>query len=441
MEETRSSTNSNLTEKREKSILGTWRKRRRFYSLEHGDYFIDRHRPTFEVVLDYFVYGELRRPADIPLDIFVNELCYYNLDKNGLEGFLHDEGILMVEQEKTVKEKKSFKSKMEKAQFKVWQCLEDPQSSKIALAYSIVSMVITISSVIMLCLDSLPALEKLSEKLDKCHNSSQTRTEANHDGDCPKFSVDYILFIMESIFNSWFALEYIARFMSCDEKKAFVKNWLNIIDVIAILPFSESFQATTVYHSAPMLVQLAIIQLSIALCFAVSIFIVEQGVEGNQFHNMIDATWYALITMYTVGYDKDECKLTADELTNEPTKEKSQRIDHFHKSLTQSLRRNKASLNIFSESFQATTVYHSAPMLVQLAIIQLSIALCFAVSIFIVEQGVEGNQFHNMIDATWYALITMYTVGYGDFVPVSPMGRLLGTGCAILGLLDMGKGF
>lgn len=25
--------------------------------------------------------------------------------------------------------------------------------------------------------------------------------------------------------------------MSCDEKKAFVKNWLNIIDVIAILPY------------------------------------------------------------------------------------------------------------------------------------------------------------------------------------------------------------
>ena len=89
-----------------------------------------------------------------------------------------------------------FKSKLEKVQFKVWQCLEDPQSSKIALVYSIVSMVITISSVIMLCLDSLPALEKLSEKLDKCHNSSEARTEANHDGDCPKFSVDYILFVM-----------------------------------------------------------------------------------------------------------------------------------------------------------------------------------------------------------------------------------------------------
>ena len=51
---------------------------------------------------------------------------------------------------------------------------------------------------------------------------------------------------------------------------------------------------------------------------------------------------------YLYNLDKDECKLRADELTNEPTKEKSQRIDHFHKSLTQSLRRNKASLNMLS---------------------------------------------------------------------------------------------
>ena len=49
--------------------------------------------------------------------------------------------------------------------------------------------------------------------------------------------IDASKFSLESIFNSWFALEYLARFMSCDEKKAFVKNWLNIIDVIAIMPY------------------------------------------------------------------------------------------------------------------------------------------------------------------------------------------------------------
>ena len=51
---------------------------------------------------------------------------------------------------------------------------------------------------------------------------------------------------------------------------------------------------------------------------------------------------------YLYNLDKDECKLRPEELTNEPTKEKSKRIDHFHKSLTQSLRRNKASLNMMS---------------------------------------------------------------------------------------------
>ena len=42
---------------------------------------------------------------------------------------------------------------------------------------------------------------------------------------------------MESLFNTWFTLELVLRFISCDKKLAFVKNWLNIIDLIAILPY------------------------------------------------------------------------------------------------------------------------------------------------------------------------------------------------------------
>lgn len=37
-------------------------------------------------------------------------------------------------------------------------------------------------------------------------------------------------------------------------------------------------------------------------------------------------------------------------------------------------------------------------------------------------------------DGIWWALATVSTVGYGDVVPVSPLGRLLGVGLIIMGL-------
>lgn len=58
-------------------------------------------------------------------------------------------------------------------------------------------------------------------------------------------------------------------------------------------------------------------------------------------------------------------------------------------------------------------------MLIQLAIIQLSLALCFAVVTFFFERENSQGQFRNMIDSLWYALITMYTIGYGDQVFVT----------------------
>lgn len=53
---------------------------------------------------------------------------------------------------------------------------------------------------------------------------------------------------------------------------------------------------------------------------------------------------------------------------------------------------------------------------------------------YIVEHEAQPDVFASIPDAMWWAIVTMTTVGYGDMVPVTPVGKLLGGVIAIVGL-------
>ncbi len=53
---------------------------------------------------------------------------------------------------------------------------------------------------------------------------------------------------------------------------------------------------------------------------------------------------------------------------------------------------------------------------------------------FYLESDVQPDQFPNIINAFWWAIATLTTIGYGDVYPVTGWGRLLSGVIAILGI-------
>jgi voltage-gated potassium channel len=64
--------------------------------------------------------------------------------------------------------------------------------------------------------------------------------------------------------------------------------------------------------------------------------------------------------------------------------------------------------------------------LLALSGISLLIVFIGAYVVLLLEQGTEGAQITNLSDAVWWSISTVTTVGYGDIVPESAAGRIMG---------------
>ena len=60
------------------------------------------------------------------------------------------------------------------------------------------------------------------------------------------------------------------------------------------------------------------------------------------------------------------------------------------------------------------------------------------IGIYLIESPHEGAQITNLIDAFWWVSATVTTVGYGDVVPVTDLGRLMGIALMFIGITIIG---
>ncbi|XP_042801513.1 potassium voltage-gated channel subfamily A member 5 isoform X3 [Panthera leo] len=225
------------------TLLGDPAKRLRYFDPLRNEYFFDRNRPSFDGILYYYQSGgRLRRPVNVSLDVFADEIRFYQLGDEAMERFREDEGFIKEEEKPLPRNE---------FQRQVWLIFEYPESSGSARGIAIVSVLVILISIITFCLETLPEFRDERELLrhpPAPHQPPGPARGANGSGALappsgptvapllPRTLADPF-FIVETTCVIWFTFELLVRFFACPSKAEFSRNIMNIIDVVAIFPY------------------------------------------------------------------------------------------------------------------------------------------------------------------------------------------------------------
>ena len=293
------------------TLLGNPEKRKRYFDEKKNEYFFDRHRGAFTAILYYYQSGGLiERPLHVPMNIFVEELNFFQLTDEIQKQ--NEEAALAEEEENGEDEEEEGEAEelpKNKTLRKIWLLFEFPSSSFSAKCLAIFSLAIILLSIIIFCIETLPILE------DSFH----------------------VFFILNAVCSSWFTFEYVIRLIASPNKIKFLKGVLNILDLLSILPFyvtlsvaKESagsigilrvmrvirvcriFKLTrhskglhilgnTLYASINELIMLMLFLVIGVVLFASGAYYAEEA-TNPKFESIPAAFWWAVVTMTTVGY-------------------------------------------------------------------------------------------------------------------------------------------
>ena len=193
------------------SLIGNSESRRTLKRTKEGDIFLDRNAGVFESILTFYQTGIFEPPPQVNQNIFVADIKFYQLVEeamqSGLKGF--DAKIIPMPERKV--------------QRVIWTLLEYPDSSFVARIVSMFSLLVIITSIVTFCWETMPDYN--ANKIDMSKASANIKLTIKILNDVELFCIVY------------FTFEILLRFLCSPKKWSFVKDILNIIDIVSIFPF------------------------------------------------------------------------------------------------------------------------------------------------------------------------------------------------------------
>ncbi|KER33901.1 hypothetical protein T265_00343 [Opisthorchis viverrini] len=341
------------------TLLGNPRKRNRYYDPLRNEYFFDRNRSSFDGILYYYQSGgRLRRPVNVPIDVFTEEIKFYELGEEVLTKYREEEGF--IKDEPRLLPKNKF-------QRKVWLLFEYPESSLPARFLAIGSVVVIVLSIIIFCIETLPHFKQYRTIVES-EDIGTNKLPAIQEDDLP--TLDQPFFVVETFCIVWFSSELLIRFASAPKKILFFKVMMNVIDLVSIIPYFITLGAV----------------------------IVDDPKRQNQTTSLAVLRVIRLVRVFRIF----------------------------------KLSRHSKGLQILGQTLRA-----SVRELGLLVFFLLICVILFSSAVYFAEADADTSLFRSIPDGFWWAVVTMTTVGYGDMRPVTLWGKLIGSLCAIAGVLTI----
>ncbi|KAM6981399.1 potassium voltage-gated channel subfamily C member 1a isoform 2-T2 [Aplochiton taeniatus] len=371
------------------------------YDAKTDEFFFDRHPGVFAHILNYYRTGKLHCPADVCGPLYEEELLFWGIDETDVEPCcwmtyrqhreaeeaLDSFGGGPVEAEDGDGDTDDDEPEMTKRlalgdcpegktggmwrkwQRRMWALFEDPYSSKYARWVAFASLFFIVVSITTFCLETHEAFNPIVNYTDTDPIDNSTRFYQETE------TVVYLTYI-EGVCVVWFTFEFLMRITFCPNKLEFIRNTLNIIDFVAILPFY-----------------------------------LEVGLSGLSSKAAKDVLGFLRVVRFVRI-------LRIFKLTR-----------HFV-----GLRVLGHTLRASTNEFLLLIIFLALGVLIFATMIYYAERIGAKPND---PRASEHTHFKNIPIGFWWAVVTMTTLGYGDMFPQTWSGMLVGALCALAGVLTI----